>query len=161
MSELCKTHVPIARVFPTLLRSIVSNAPGASASVQATLNRQRGELQADLRIEELVLKSRGRGSSTLKRRPIRNDWCAAQSQPTEGVFDFCGWLTTPTCPYYKASAAGEIASSGISQQIVPRNTLSGVRGPLMASDDAEIKMPPRVAESKRSLAPSPENGLFR
>ncbi|HEY9156137.1 MAG TPA: TraM recognition domain-containing protein, partial [Opitutaceae bacterium] len=84
-------------------------APGASQSVQAALNRKRAELQAQLRIEDLVVSSQKRGSSTLDRRPMRHDWCAALSNTDQGVYYFCEWLKTSECEKYKPSNARDVA----------------------------------------------------
>src|SRR5262252_4636931 len=72
-----------------------SSIPGASASVQRELNRQRFEFEARLRIEDQVYKTKGIGGVILGDRPVKYAWCAApaRSQPDSGAFYFCDWLT--------------------------------------------------------------------
>lgn len=67
--------------------------------MQAALTELRNNLKVAKRQEDLAYRSEGRGVVALERRPMLNEWCAAQSKPREGVFHFCGWLKGDSCEH--------------------------------------------------------------
>jgi hypothetical protein len=74
---------------------------GVPASVQAVLIRQRHELKAALRLEDMLFKQKG--GARLDRPPVRHDWCAAHPGATEGRHFFCDWLEEDKCPLFQCA----------------------------------------------------------
>ena len=95
MSELCLRCRHRHPADTAALDQLVTR--GASPSTQAAINKLRGQLEADLRIEDLAFERTG--GSRLNRRPIRRDWCRAQSQERDGLYYFCEWLRMPECEF--------------------------------------------------------------
>jgi hypothetical protein len=74
---------------------------GVPASVQAVLIRQRLELKAALRLEDLLFKQKG--GARLDRPPVRHDWCAAWPGASEGRYFFCDWLEGNECSLFQCA----------------------------------------------------------
>ena len=55
---------------------------GIPASARMVIIQQREELQAALRLEEMLFKQKG--GARLDRPPIRHDWCASWPGTSEG-----------------------------------------------------------------------------
>lgn len=74
---------------------------GVPASVQAVLIRQRHEMKAALRLEDLLYKQKG--GARLDRPPVRHDWCAAWPGASEGRYFFCDWLEGNRCSKFQCA----------------------------------------------------------
>ena len=120
MPELCERCQHRRSADRSVLQRL--STPVSSPSARAAMQQQLDQLRGELRIEDLAVKRSV--TTALSRRPVVNDWCAAQSNVEEMTFHFCDWLDAPNCAFFQpvdlnAADSGEDLAAADGGNVVP------------------------------------------
>lgn len=118
---------------------------GVPASARMVIIQQREEMQAALRLEEMLYKQQG--GVRLDRPPSRHDWCASWPGTPEGRYYFCDWLEDNNCDRFQPASSHDTA-----QPFGPAATLGTPTAPReMPWPD---RMPPPVVAPRTVAQPA-------